>query len=225
LAIVSEALPPPAHQRIYGSMRAMLLYGELPPGRDVTLLGLAKELDVSITPVREAVRRLIAERALQFHGNRRISVPHMSVARLDELYDVRLLLEPNLAAKAAFGDRKPLANRLEKIDSELDKAIANGDAGAYLRLNHQFHFAIYEAVDSTVYLPIVESLWLQVGPFLRVVCGRTGTSNLVDHHKAAIAALRNNDAEALKLAIHDDLHQGLDLLRREASDRMVGLEI
>lgn len=226
MALASETLPAtPAHQRIYEALRAMLLFGELPPGRDVTLLGLAEELGVSITPVREAVRRLIAERALQLHGNRRISVPRMSAARLKELYDVRGLLEPELAARAVFADRMVLADHLEKIDAQLDIAIGNGEVAQYLRLNYQFHFAIYDAVKSDVYLPMVESLWLQVGPFLRVVCGRMGTTNMIDHHKAAITALRDNDAAALKTAINDDLIQGFDLMQKEAAYPMLELEI
>ncbi len=226
MTLASETLPAtPAHQRIYEALRAMLLFGELPPGRDVTLLGLAEELGVSITPVREAVRRLIAERALQFHGNRRISVPRMSAARLTELYDVRALLEPELAARAVFADRMALADHLENVDAQLDTAIRNGEVAQYLRLNYQFHFAIYSAVKSEVYLPMVESLWLQVGPFLRVVCGRMGTTNMIDHHKAAIAALRDNDAAALKTAINDDLKQGFDLMQKEAAHPMLELEI
>lgn len=226
LAFASETLPAtPAHQRIYEALRAMVLFGELPPGRDVTLLGLAEELGVSITPVREAVRRLTAERALQFHGNRRISVPRMSAARLKELYDVRGLLEPELAARAVFSDRMVLAEKLEKMDADLDAAIGSGDVEQYLRLNYHFHFAIYSAVESDVYLPMVESLWLQVGPFLRVVCGRIGTTNMIDHHKAAIAALRNNDAASLKTAIDDDLKQGFDLMQKEAVHPTLELEI
>ena len=196
----------------------MLLFGELQPGLDVTLLGLAAQLGVSITPVREAVRRLIAENALQFHDNRRISVPRMDAARLVELYDVRLLLEPDLAARVVERDCKALAGRLEIIDAQLDSAIASGDVSGYLKLNHSFHFEIYHSAESVVFLPIVESLWLQIGPFLRVVCGRYGTSSMADHHKAAIAALRLHDTEALKIAIHRDIAQGFDLLRGETSD-------
>lgn len=217
MAIASESVPPPAHERIYTALRSMLLFGELQPGRDVTLLGLAEQLDVSITPIREAVRRLIAEKALQFHGNRRISVPRMDAARLDELYDVRLLLEPELAMRAVNGDVAGFVGRLEAIDLSLDDAIATGDVGGYLRYNHDFHFTIYRSVESRVFLPIVESLWLQTGPFLRVVCGRCGTASMADHHKSAMEALRNGDAEALRDAIHRDISQGFDVLRGEAS--------
>lgn len=210
-----EASAPPTHERVYQSLRDMILFGDLRPGHVVTLQGIADQLDVSMTPAREAVRRLIAEQALQFHGNRRISVPQIDTDRLDELYDVRLLLEPRLAGKAIESDRDSLASRLEKIDVRVDQAIASGDIKTYLTQNYRFHFELYEAANSTISLPIIASLWLQVGPFLRVVCGRMGTSSLADHHKSAIEAIRENDKKRLIDEIRKDLSQGLDHLRVE----------
>ncbi len=222
VAVLTDPISPPTHERVYLSLREMILFGDLLPGHAVTLLGIAEQLGVSITPVREAVRRLTAEQALQFHGNRRISVPEIDPAQLDELYEIRLLLEPNLAAKAVVFGNDGLAERLEKIDARLDTAIASGDIKTYLKQNYQFHFEIYTASNSAVYLPIVTSLWLQVGPFLRVVCGRMGTSNLTDHHKSAIDAIRRGDGKELGNAIRRDLSQGLDQLSHEIRDRKGG---
>jgi len=215
VAALSEPIAPPTHERVYLLLRDMILFGDFQPGRAVTLLGVAEQLGVSITPVREAVRRLTAEQALQFHGNRRVSVPEIDPARLEELYEVRLLLEPNLATKALSSDGSLLADRLEKIDSKIDAAISDGDVKTYLKQNYRFHFEIYQAANSVVCMPIVASLWLQIGPFLRIVCGRMGTSNLADHHKSAIEAIREGNVTNLRDAIERDLSQGLEQLRTE----------
>ncbi len=90
----------PAHELAYRDLRQRILYGEFKPGRPVTLQGIADELGVSLTPIRESVRRLIAERALELHGNRRISVPQMTHSRLEEIYTVRSKLESELAYRA-----------------------------------------------------------------------------------------------------------------------------
>ena len=217
-AILMETSAPPTHERVYQSLRDMILFGDLRPGHTVTLQGIADQLDVSMTPVREAVRRLIAEQALQLHGNRRISVPLINSSRLEELYDVRLLLEPKLAAKSLLFERNNLAVRLKKIDIQVDEAIASGDIKTYLTQNYRFHFELYESANSTIYLPIIASLWLQVGPFLRVVCGRMGTSSLADHHKSAIDAILKNDKKRLMNEIRKDLSQGLEQLRVEIRD-------
>ena len=64
----------PAHQHVYERVRKLILFGDLAPGQAVTIQGLAETLDAGMTPVREALRRLIAEGALVHQGNRRVSV-------------------------------------------------------------------------------------------------------------------------------------------------------
>ena len=213
----------PAHELAYRDLKQRILYGEFKPGRPVTLQGIADELGVSLTPIRESVRRLIAERALQFHGNRRISVPQMTHGRLEEIYTVRSKLEPELAWRATKHVTNADIDRLEAIDAELDQAIADGDVGAYLKHNFRFHRALYSRADSEVLLPIVESLWLQFGPSLRVVCGRYGTSGLSDQHKETIKALRAKNAGSVQKAILQDIAQGStfvtdELFENEKSD-------
>jgi len=67
-----------AHESVYRTMRERILIGGFPPGMAVTLRGLADMLGVSVMPVRDAVRRLIAERALTMQDNRRVRVPEMT---------------------------------------------------------------------------------------------------------------------------------------------------
>ncbi|TDI58765.1 MAG: GntR family transcriptional regulator [Alphaproteobacteria bacterium] len=205
----------PAHELAYRELKQRILYGEFKPGRPVTLQGIADELGVGLTPIRESVRRLIAERALEFHGNRRISLPQMTHARLEEIYTVRSKLEPELACRAAAHITKADIDHLEAIDGELDRAIAFGDVGAYLKHNFRFHRALYAPANSQVLLPIVESLWLQFGPSLRVVCGRYGTSGLSDQHKEIIKALRAANIGAVREAILRDIAQGCTFITDE----------
>lgn len=72
---VTARAGPPAHQQVYGRLRAKVLFGDLAPGQPVTIKGLVDDLGAGMTPVREALRRLTAEGALEFQGNRRICVP------------------------------------------------------------------------------------------------------------------------------------------------------
>ena len=65
----------PAHEMTYRALKELLLFGEIAPGQAVTIQGLVARLEVGMTPVREALRRLISEGALEFQGNRRVSVP------------------------------------------------------------------------------------------------------------------------------------------------------
>ena len=76
----------PEHERVYTRLRDMILFGDLVPGQPVTIHGLVEQIEAGMTPVREALRRLTSEGALQALGNRRICVPELSLAQLEEIY-------------------------------------------------------------------------------------------------------------------------------------------
>ncbi len=205
----------PTHEIIYQKLKQGILFGDFQPGKPVTLQGIADEMNASLTPIRESVRRLIAERALEFHDNRRISVPPMNYERLEEIYTARLALEPELAFRAASHAEPKSISKLEEIDAGVDQAILDGDTQAYLKHNFEFHRTLYTLKPSQILLPIVDSLWLQFAPSLRVVCARYGTSGLSDEHKTVVAALKAGDAEAVRTAIYDDISQGKRLIEEE----------
>lgn len=200
----------PAHQLAYAGLRDMVLFGELAPGTAVTIEGLVARLSLGMTPVREAIRRLIAEGALVMQGNRRVSVPRLSVAALEELHFARAAVEGELARRAMA--RAPFA-QLQAVDLRVDAAIAAEDIPAYLRENHGFHFALYRAAQAGVLEALAASLWLRFGPSLRVVCLGQAAGNTVDHHKAMLAALAVQDAAALATALEADIAQGVANIR------------
>lgn len=202
----------PEHEAIYKKIRNMILFGEVLPGQGVTILGLKDAVGAGVTPVREAIRRLTAEGALEALGNRRVCVPQLSPQRIDEIYYARFALEPKMAQLAAEKITKDDITRLETLDAKVDQAIATGNIEAYLESNFRFHFALYDMADTPILRKIVTSLWLQFGPSLRVVSGRFGTSNLPDMHSETIEALRRGDTAAAARAIEEDIQQGLDLM-------------
>ena len=203
----------PSHEVTYCRLRDMILFGQLTPGQPVTIQGLTEQLDGGMTPVREAIRRLTAEGALELQGNRRVCVPNVASAQLEELAFARLTIEPHMAKMACNALDKNDIKQLEQIDGELNRAIDSGDVQRYLLNNFRFHFALYEHARTPILLSMVRSLWLRFGPSLRVVCGRFDTSKLPDRHEEALAAIRTRDAAALALAIEQDIRQGIDQVR------------
>lgn len=202
----------PTHERLYRGLKEQLLFGQFRPGMSVTLQGIADEHKVSLTPVREAIRRLVAEGALEMHGNRRITVPSMDDKRIEELLAIRLLVEPELAKRAIAAADVAV---LRAIDDQMDKAIIEGSVDDYLKCNFAFHFALYRAAGTKTMISIAESLWLQMAPYMRVVCGRVGTSNLEDQHKKAIKAIEDQNRDALGAAIVEDISSGVAFVREE----------
>ncbi len=203
----------PTHELTYGRLRDMVLYGALEPGQPVTIQGLIRDLDAGMTPVREAIRRLIAEGALSLLGNRRVVVPELTPSALDQVAFARLTIEPRLAELAAARLSSDLIARLEAIDASIDTAIRAGDVQGYLSGNHRFHFTLYEAARMPILEDMARSLWLRFGPSLRVVCAHAGALGLPDQHEEALAAMRAGDARGLAEAIAKDLAQGIDEVR------------
>ncbi len=211
----SETSNLPAHELAYRQLRDMVLFGELAPGQAVTIQGIVAHLGSGMTPVREAIRRLTAEGALEAKGNRRIAVPVLNLAQLDELSFLRLQIEPHLARLATPKLLSSQIDELTQIDAALDLAIVQGDVRGYLEHNYSFHAALYEAADAQILSGIAAALWLRVGPSLRVVCGRYGTQNLPDMHDAALLAMRAGDSEGVAAAIARDIRQGHDYIRKD----------
>ncbi len=130
----------PTHEAVYRELRERILFGGFRLGGAVTLRDLAEELGVSPMPVREAVRRLIAERALTMQGNRRVLVPAMTRAKFDEILFARCTLEPELAARALPRMRAPDIAEIAVIDECIDEAMISGDVEGYMRANYRLPF-------------------------------------------------------------------------------------
>jgi len=210
----APAAAPALHASIYEDLRRRIITGKIMPGVGLSTRGLALELGVSQMPVRDALSRLAAEGAVAIHSKRRIEVPAMSVDRFTDLLDCRLLLEPAAAAWALPHITPALLRHLRVIDATLDRTMASGDVIGYMEANFAFHFTIYRANGRPTLNRAIEALWLQFGPFMRVVYGRFGTSSLIDRHRLALDAIAAADAGALRDAIAGDIGDGMGLVGR-----------
>ncbi|WP_070988576.1 GntR family transcriptional regulator [Halofilum ochraceum] len=197
---------------VYRQLKERILTGQFVPGRSVTLRGIAAMLEVSPTPVREALRRLVSERALEVHGNRRVSVPTMTRRKFDDLCAVRVSLETLAAERAMPHIDAGHLERLRRLDAEVDEAVENGEINRYLHRHREFHFSIYELGSAEVLMPLIESVWLQFSPFLRLVVSHIGVDYIVDRHADALNALERQDHAALRFAIEADVREGLGSL-------------
>ena len=199
-----------AHEETYKTLYHAIITGNLEPGKVLTIRGMAEQLGCSPMPVREAVRRLVALGALEMQNTRRLSVARLTKERLQEIWSVRTLLEPEIAARALVHTNEDLIRKLEQIDNKINEAMDEGDSGKYCLKNWEFHFTLYRASECPIILRLIESVWLQFGPFMRKVIGRLGTSLLVDQHELAIEALWNKDEAALREAIRLDIQDGME---------------
>ena len=201
-----------SHEGVYRALRVSIMHGELEPGQSVTIRGLASKFGVSMTPARDAIRRLSAEGALSISSTGRVATPELSNDRIEELASIRALLEPELASRALTRAHLNLLERLSNINSLIDQAIVKDDAVDYIRRNLEFHRTLYLRAQAPAMLALVETVWLQLGPTMRSLYSQLQRREASHNHRLAIAALKVGDEPSLKLAIRADVTQGLRML-------------
>jgi DNA-binding GntR family transcriptional regulator len=204
------------HVRAYQQMRKALMSGMFKPGEAVTLRGVSEALGTSVMPVREAVRRLVAERALEMPTSRSLRVPLMSRARFDELTDLRVLLEGMAAGLAAQNATGTEIDELNTIDKQQARHVRSRDFRAMLGANEEFHFAVYAASRNELLISMIETLWLQGGPYLSLLLDDPAVrQHYTDHshHQDVIDALRRRDRRAARDGMSKDISEAAKLFK------------
>lgn len=193
-------------------MRATIMHGEIEPGQALTLRGIGKEFGVSMTPAREAVRRLVAEGALTLSSSGRVSTPDLTNERIEELAALRALIETELASRALPRAHLALIDRLQAINGTIAEAVSKGDAVSYIKRNLEFHRTLYLRAQAPAMLAMAETVWLQLGPTMRKLYSRLNRTEVPANHRLILAALRAGDEPGLRLAVRTDVTQGLRML-------------
>ncbi len=194
---------------VYERLRNAIMLGAIEPGTSLTMRGLADCLGLSPTPVREAVRRLSSEHAIQIKDNRRMTVPLMTLDRFEELVALRVAIEVHTAKRALPYMSDVIIEKMTEMDNRMDGLISERDLDQLTLLNQDFHRTLYTVNPAQASMPIIESIWLQLGPFQRQVLTRVTEYYEIDRHKEILAALTTRDAIALEDAITNDISDGV----------------
>ena len=197
---------------IYRRVKELILDGEIAPGELVTIQGLADVFGVSPMPVRAALQRLIAERALMVVSGRSVGIPELRASRLRDLCRVRLEVETTATRWATDNLRPTNIQQLEKLIALMAQAITDRNPHQYVRMNHEFHFTIYRASGSETLIDMIEGLWLQVSPYFHLLhdSGNYKTANR--EHERLLAALKRKDAATAGACVRADIEGAAQVL-------------
>ena len=186
-----------AAEQAYRAIREQILAGDLPGGHWLREADLAREIGVSRTPVRESLRRLAAEGLVRYQQNRGMQVQSWRTKDLEEIFDLRTLLEPwgcRLAATSGLADLDELDDLASGMDAVA--AAAHPDTAALTELNNRFHASVLEAsgnsrlqglVASVVRVPLVSRTFS--------LYSRADLERSLAHHHEIVQALRNTDPD------------------------------
>ena len=155
--------------QVYDSLRDALTAGRFTPGQKLSFRFIAGTLGVSLTPVREAIRRLVAEGGFEMRPNRSVRVPLMTRDKILELRDIRMAIEGLAAEKAAAHFTRDHGSTLRRVAAELLAVRSRGDTVADRQKIREFHFTLYAIANQPTLLRVIEGLWLQTGPYMNLL--------------------------------------------------------
>ncbi|WP_337182951.1 GntR family transcriptional regulator [Shinella sp.] len=192
---------------VYGALCDALIQGRFKPGDRLKIRDLAEQFGTSVTPIRDAILKLVNDEAIIFRSPRDIRIPAMSEARYREIRAIRVRLEGLAAETAAQVATSADIAALEAIIQENEAAIADGDRLKGAELNQMFHFMLPRIAGLPVLNGILRRLWLQMGPLISDAYLPGGRA-MIDHHYPVVEALKRHDPAAASMAIVDDILLG-----------------
>ena len=194
----------------YNWIRRQILSGELPAGTHLKEERIAEDARVSRTPVREALRRLSNEHYVNFIPNQGAFVASWADDDVDDIFELRAMLEGYSAFRAASRITPQAINELEQCAStieELCKQPTSEDLHSTIKYNHRFHTIIIESACSDRINKMVS--WLVELPMLLKTIDRYSTADVErinHHHRELIAAFKANDGRWAQSVMGSNLH-------------------
>ena len=189
---------------VYRQLCELILEGGLAPGESLTVASIASAFNVSPMPVREALTRLMQAGALTTISGRSIGVPTPDSDTFEDLKNVRIEIESIAVQWAIRRKDDTFMKALKKSLTHMIEAEKQKDHIKHLRINYEFHFAIYRQAGSPLLLDTIENLWLRVGPYFHALRerGNVRISN-VQHRKLYEAIVKGKEDSARAALVLD----------------------
>ena len=204
-------------------IREAILTGKLQPGARIDQNQVAASLNVSLAPVREALKGLEAEGFVKIYPRRGAFVATMSITDLDEIYDARALIEGETIFQATPHLTEERLAELQKLVERMKQVSANGDVNAYIALNREFHLGIYSVLGNQTLLQVIYNLWQRSELYrYRYMFVTHDPERVHLEHQGILDTCRKRDQQAAREAAMMHIRgtqQELHKLLREAFER------
>ena len=195
----------------YLQIRQKILEGELPPEMSLDQEALAQSLGLSTTPVREALRRLESERLVISRAHRDTVVAPLSLATMEEVFSVRLSLDPLAASLAAAHADDSERERIRALSRQHPAA---DDPVTSVHFNRRLHRSIYAACRNTTLVEILDSLW-DLSDRYRLIISKSGAGPAMagDEHPAIVSAVTGGSPDRAAKLMREHVAASLNQIR------------
>jgi DNA-binding GntR family transcriptional regulator len=194
-------------QIVIEQLREQIYEGEHAPGTKLNIADIAKQLDISHLPVREALRNLEAEGLIEIHHNRGAVVKSLNAADVREIFLIRAPLEETVAAEAAMRWQvRSELSALERILQQMDKR--GGQTADWYRLHHSFHGEIHRLSNLPRIQKLVEVYRGQMRSYVKLYLrSKPLYEQTQAEHHAMMRCLLERDADGIRVIVREHLER------------------
>lgn len=198
------------------SLKGALITGSLKPGARLITKEIADKLGTSITPVREALLRLVSSGALQATPAQAFLVPEVTLERYNEITAIRKQLEPMAIAAACQHLTQSKLEILRTLSDDFHEAMRNGNVQKALHANRVFRFTLYQYAEMPTLSALIEQLWIRIGPCINYLHQELNDIKASSYHyEELLSALERGDVEGSQKAIEKLIDEANSLLQRQ----------
>jgi DNA-binding GntR family transcriptional regulator len=206
--------PATTAQQVLESLRQGLVSGTLRPGQRVTQEDVAVRLGVSVAPVREALRVLEQEGQLVYRPRRGYFVTELRIEDLEEIYELRRVLEERVARLALPKLDEDTLTRVRAAAEECELAGESADVSRELAANRRFHFGLLEGADQPHTMRMIRLLWDSTEAYRATYYNSPAERRrAAKAHKRILAAVAARDADRLVAELDAHRDRALEVLR------------
>jgi len=189
-------MPKSIREKIYQKVRDRITYGFLNPGERLIEENLVKEFKVSRTPIRESLRQLENEGLITFERNKGFTVSKLSPKQVDEIYQLRWILEGYAARLTAEKASERDVMRLRELNGRLRKMVQENDLMGWLTFNAMFHDYLCDHCGNENLISIVKIIQRRIYRYKYIIVNIPGyMEHYIEQHDCVIRGCEKNDGE------------------------------
>ncbi|MGB3481688.1 MAG: GntR family transcriptional regulator [Mycobacterium sp.] len=208
MATPPEPLPTTKAEEAFLAIRRLIERGSLPGGAKLTLASLSDELQMSLTPIREALRMLQANGLVEYKRHHGHVVTRYSIQRAEETYLLRQTLEPLATRLAAANATVDELRQIRELQEEF-RLVVDGDPTHFadvVDLNARWHRKVYASAHSVLLDEFIDRLWTGV-PYQAIWFVQRRHQSVADHD-AVTVALEKRQGEPAEVAMREHIGHG-----------------
>ena len=201
--------------QVEASLKSALIIGALKPGARLITKEIADQLGTSITPVREALLRLVSAGALHATPAQAFLVPEVNFERFSEINHIRKNLEGMAVRAASQNMTTAILHELRSLADVFHEACKSGNTELSLQTNRVFRFAVYQYAGMPTLTAIIEQLWVRIGPCFNYLYPSSNELTHGHDYDDLLSALEKGDGTASEKALCRAIDDGAIIMRKQ----------